>query len=226
MLDTYREIETPEGVELHLRTAGPAVRALAFFIDLLLRGLVLFVLSFVLTVAGTFGIGLFLILLFLLEWFYPVLFEVYRQGETPGKRMFGLRVVNDNGTPVGWGPSLVRNLLRAVDFMPSMYVFGLVCMLLNRDFKRLGDLAAGTVVIYRDRVTPQIALPEVPPLAPPLGLNLGEQRAVINFAERSQRLTDVRAEELADLLTPLTGVQGPQGIQRLYQMANWLVGKR
>ena len=226
MLDTYREIETPEGVELHLRAAGPVARALAYAIDLLLRGALLLVLSIGLSAMGNFGGGMFLILLFLMEWFYPVLFEVYRNGETPGKRMFGLRVLNDNGTPVGWGPSLVRNLLRAVDFMPALYAFGLVSMLLNRDFKRLGDLAAGTVVVYQDRGLQHVALPDAPALAPPLGMSLVEQRAVITFAERAQRLTEVRAEELADLLTPLTGVHGRPGIQRLYQMANWLIGKR
>ncbi len=226
MLDTYREIETPEGVELHLRVAGPVARALAYAIDLSLRLAVLMVLGIALSVAGTFGRGIFLILMFFMEWFYPVLFEVYRQGETPGKRMFGLRVLNDNGTPVGWGPSLVRNLLRAVDFLPSFYGFGLAAMLLNRDFKRLGDLAAGTLVVYQDPPLRHVAIPDVAAMAPPLGLNLAEQRALITFAERSQRLTEVRAEELADLLAPLTGVQGRPGIQRLYQMANWLVGKR
>ena len=226
MLDTYREVETPEGVELQLRAAGPVARALAFVIDLLLRGVILILLSISLSIVGNFGMGLFLIVVFMMEWFYPVLFEVYRQGETPGKRMMGLRVLNDNGTPVGWGPSLVRNLLRAVDFLPSFYGFGLSSMLLSRDFKRLGDHAAGTIVVYQDRGLRNVAIPDLPAFAPPLNLNLAEQRAVITFAERSQRLTDSRSEELADLLTPLTGVQGRPGIQRLYQMANWLVGKR
>ena len=226
MLDTYREVETPEGVELQLRAAGPVARALAFVIDLLLRGVILVLLSISLSIVGNFGMGLFLIVVFMMEWFYPVLFEVYRQGETPGKRMMGLRVLNDNGTPVGWGPSLVRNLLRAVDFLPSFYGFGLASMLLSRDFKRLGDHAAGTIVVYQDRGLRNVAIPDLPAFAPPLNLNLAEQRAVITFAERSQRLTDSRSEELADLLTPLTGVQGKPGIQRLYQMANWLVGKR
>ena len=226
MLDTYREVETPVGVELQLRAAGPVARALAFVIDLLLRGVILVLLSISLSIVGNFGMGLFLIVVFMMEWFYPVLFEVYRQGETPGKRMMGLRVLNDNGTPVGWGPSLVRNLLRAVDFLPSFYGFGLASMLLSRDFKRLGDHAAGTIVVYQDRGLRNVAIPDLPAFAPPLNLNLAEQRAVITFAERSQRLTDSRSEELADLLTPLTGVQGRPGIQRLYQMANWLVGKR
>lgn len=226
MLDTYREIETPEGVELHLRAAGPVARALAFSVDFSLRILVFLFLSIVLAFAGHFGGGVFLIAFFLLEWFYPVLFEVYWHGETPGKRLFDLRVLNDNGTPVTWGASLVRNLLRAVDFLPSFYGFGLVSMLINRDFKRLGDLAAGTVVAYQERAVRAAVMPDVPAAAPPIGLNLEEQRALITFAERAQRLTEVRAEELADLLAPVTGVHGMAGIQRLYRMANWLAGKR
>ena len=226
MLDTYREIETPEGVELHLRAAGTVSRALAFSIDFSVRVLIYILLSIVLAFAGRMGKGIFLIAFFLLEWFYPVLFEMYWNGETPGKRMFGLRVLNDNGTPVGWGASLVRNLLRAVDFLPLLYCFGLVSMLISRDFKRLGDLAAGTVVVYHERATRVAPIPDLPAIAPPLGLSVVEQRALITFAERSQRLTEVRAEELADLLAPVTGMQGRAGAQRLYQMANWLVGKR
>ena len=226
MLDTYREIETPEGVELHLRTAGSVPRALAFSVDFSVRVLIYILLSIVLAFAGRMGKGIFLIAFFLLEWFYPVLFEMYWQGETPGKRMFGLRVLNDNGTPVGWGASLVRNLLRAVDFLPAFYCFGLVSMLISRDFKRLGDLAAGTVVVYHERAARVAPIPDFPAVAPPLGLSVAEQRALITFAERSPRLTEVRAEELADLLAPVTGVQGNAGVQRLYQMANWLVGKR
>ncbi len=226
MLDTYREIETPEGVELHLRAAGVVSRSLAFGVDLSLRALIYILLSIVLALAGRMGQGVFLIAFFLLEWFYPVLFEMYWHGETPGKRMFGLRVLNDNGTPVGWGESLVRNLLRAVDFLPAFYFFGLVSMLMSRDFKRLGDLAAGTVVVYHERATRVAPIPDLPAIAPPLGLSVAEQRALITFAERSPRLTEVRAEELADLLTPITGLQGRAAAQRLYQMANWLVGKR
>ena len=226
MLDTFREIETPEGVELHLRAAGAVSRTLAFSVDFSVRVLIYILLSIVLAFAGRMGKGIFLIAFFLLEWFYPVLFEMYWHGETPGKRMFGLRVLNDNGTPVGWGASLVRNLLRAVDFLPSFYCFGLVSMLVSRDFKRLGDLAAGTVVVYHERATRVAPIPDLPAIAPPLGFSVVEQRALITFAERSPRLTEVRAEELADLLTPVTGMQGRAGTQRLYQMANWLVGKR
>jgi uncharacterized RDD family membrane protein YckC len=139
--------ETPEGIDLGLRVAGPISRALAWIIDAFIRYSVLFALSTVLASLLSFGMGLFLILLFLLEWFYPVVFEVVR-GATPGKKAMGLLVVHDNGTPVGWSASMIRNLLRSVDFLPFFYCAGLISILLNSRFKRLGDLAAGTLVVY------------------------------------------------------------------------------
>lgn len=226
ILDTYRPIETPEGVELQLRVAGPVVRALAWLIDFLIRLMVYYAGLMAFAVFGNFGFGLLLIFIFLLEWFYPVLFEVYRQGRTPGKQVMGIQVVNDNGTPVGWGPAMVRNLLRAVDFLPLFYGFGLLAMLMNRDFKRLGDLAAGTQVVYREAVQVAAAVPPAPALAFPVPLRLEEQRSVIAYAERLPRLTGERAEELADILAPLTRVTGRAAMDRLVQTANWLLGKR
>src|SRR5512143_1036292 len=149
-LDTIHTFETPEGIELGLRVAGPLPRALAWVIDALIRYGGLFIVSIALSILGEFGFGLFLILLFLVEWFYPVLFEVSR-GATPGKKMMGLAVVHDNGTPIGWPASMIRNLLRVIDFFPLMYGTGLLSMLINRQFKRLGDLAAGTLVVYREQ---------------------------------------------------------------------------
>ena len=220
MLDTYRAIETPEGVELRLRVAGPVVRSLAWMIDLLIRGGIYIVLSIGLSLFGKFGWGLLLVGLFLIEWFYPVLFEVYRHGATPGKRAMGLCVVNDDGTPVGWSASMIRNLLRYVDFLPVLYGFGLISMLLHPDFKRLGDIAAGTRVVYRDAEKKAAAVPVVPARPPHFPLNLEEQRAVINFAERSQEISPERMEELA-------GIVLPHGrISQLHAAANWLLGKK
>jgi uncharacterized RDD family membrane protein YckC len=226
ILDTYRPVETPEGVELQMRAAGPVVRALAWGIDFLIRGAIYYGLGITLAVLGRFGIGLFLIAIFLLEWFYPVLFEVLRQGQTPGKQVMGIYVAQDNGAPVGWGPAMIRNLLRAVDFLPVFYGFGLISVLLSKDFKRLGDIAAGTRVVYREAPGRAAAIPEYAPVAPVLPLNIDEQRAVIAFAERAPRLTETRAAELAEILTPLLRLGGTSAIQRLNQVANWLVGRR
>jgi uncharacterized RDD family membrane protein YckC len=144
VIDTYRAIETPEGVELRLRVAGPPARVLAWAIDVVIRLFGYAVVSIPLLFLGRAGIGLFFLVLFLGEWFYPVLFEVYAHGATPGKKLVGLAVVHDDGTPVGWSGALLRNLLRVADFLPVAYGFGLVTMLVHPEFKRLGDMAAGT----------------------------------------------------------------------------------
>ncbi|MDB5804601.1 MAG: transporter [Betaproteobacteria bacterium] len=205
MLDTLRRVPTPEGIELSLRLAGPVPRAYAFATDLLIRGAILLALIQVVAIFGRSGTGPGLILFFLLEWFYPVAFEIWWNGATPGKRAFSLMVVNDNGTPVTVGASVTRNLLRIVDFLPMLWAFGLISMLFSRDFKRLGDLAAGTVVVYRDRVRMRGALPDVPPLMPAFPLSLAERRAVLNFAERHALLTEERADEVASHAGPLVG---------------------
>ena len=140
MLDTGRRVATPEGIELSLRLAGPVARALAWTLDLMIRLAILFAAALSLSQLGNFGAGLFFLGWFLLEWLFPAACEVYWRGATPGKKLFGLMVLHDDGTPVRWPAALTRNLLRAIDFLPMLYATGLVAMLMNRDFKRLGDL--------------------------------------------------------------------------------------
>ncbi len=140
LLDTIRRVETPEGVELSLRVAGPVARALAWGADSLIKYGALWGLLMALAVLDQGGFGLWLIALFLTEWFYPALFEVYAGGATPGKKALGLKVIHADGTPVDWPAALIRNLLRAADFLPVFYGFGLTAMLCNRDFQRLGRL--------------------------------------------------------------------------------------
>jgi uncharacterized RDD family membrane protein YckC len=227
MLDTARRVSTPEGIELTLNLAGPVPRALAWAVDLLLRAMVVIA---VLMVAGYFGAagwGVFALVAFVVEWLAPAWFEVLWHGQTPGKRALGIAVVHDDGTPVRWDSALTRNLLRAVDFLPFFYGLGLVSMLANRDFKRLGDLAAGTVVVYAPRRAAARALPVAPPIAPPVALSLEEQRVVLEFAERSASLTAERLEELAALAAPITGArEGTASAARLLGMASHLAGRR
>lgn len=226
MLETAYAIETPEGVNLELSPAGLVVRWLAWSIDLLIRAVFYAAFGMVLPFLGGFGIGLFLLVMFLLEWFYPVLFEVYRRGQTPGKSAMGIRVLQDSGIPVGWTTSLIRNLLRVADFLPFLYGFGIVSMLLTKDFRRLGDLAAGTLVVYAEPPRETVSLPDVRAYPPPVSLRLLEQRAVLNFAERGPGLSTARAQELANLVKPLTHAQGQAAITQLYGIANWLQGRR
>ena len=230
MLDTYRPVETPEGVEIGLRVAGPVPRLFAAAIDFAIRLGIYFLLVFPASLLGEGGIGLLLLAMFLLEWFYPVLFEVRRGGATPGKRKMGLLVLHRDGTPVGWMASIVRNLVRFADLLPVAYGFGIASMLIDREFRRLGDLAAGTVVVHREPEIAGYRVPTGPAVRPPAPLDLDEQRAILDFAERLGTWSPARSAELAGLASPLTGVPatepGPEGVVRLLGFANWLLGRR
>ena len=226
MLDTSRRIATPEGIELTLRLAGPVPRALAWAIDLLLRAVVLATIALTAAAFGRFGAGIILLSAFLIEWLYPAWFEA-TWGSTPGKRAFGLVVLNDDGTPLRWSASLTRNLLRAVDFLPAMYFAGFVTMVMNRDFKRLGDFAANTLVVYREEKLETLAIPGAEPQAPGFALSIAEQRAIIDFAARSTGLTPERAEELAQIPRSLSADAPPgDAAARLVGIANHLLGRQ
>lgn len=220
LLDTLRAYEIPEGVSLSFRLAGPVVRACAWVIDAALRGVLYIVLAIGLSLLGGVGVALMLIGFFLIEWFYPVVFELH-SGATPGKRAMGIWVIQDNGTPVNLASSLIRNLLRAVDFLPLLYAVGLLCMLLDRDFRRLGDLAAGSLVVYRDRpLQPVLSCGETL-RKPAVDLTREEQTVLLAFAERSTQLSTARRIELAELLTGLTGRTGQAAVDELCGYANW-----
>ena len=227
MLDTTRKVATPEGIELTLRLAGPVPRAMAWAIDLAIRAAIVLAVMSVALQFGRAGWGVVLLTLFFVEWLLPAWLETVWRGQTPGKRAMRLAVLNDDGTPVRWPGALTRNLLRAVDFLPFFYGVGLVSMLLNRDFKRLGDLAAGTVVVYQpEKLVAQRNIPAAAPIAPPLALDLEEQRALLELAERSATLTQERVEELAELPVPLVGrLDGSRAAQRLIGMANYIAGR-
>ena len=225
MLDTTRSYETPEGIALGIRIAGPVVRTCAWAIDMLIRAGLYLAIAIPFSFLGGLGIGMSLIVFFLIEWFYPVLFEL-RKGATPGKKAMGLEVIHDNGTPISWSASLIRNLLRAADFLPFLYATGLVSMLLNRNFQRLGDLAAGTLVVYRNRAEVRHELPDAQPVHPPNNLTSDERRTLMAFAERSPVLTPDRRIELAEILSDLTGKRGEQAVQEIHSYASWLAQGR
>jgi uncharacterized RDD family membrane protein YckC len=228
MLDTTRRVATPEGIELTLRLAGPVPRALAWIIDFLLRAALVLLISMLAAYFGRAGWGLVLIAAFFVEWLLPAVFEARWGGQTPGKRLLGIAVLNDDGTPLRWPGALTRNLLRAADFLPFFYGVGLIAILANRDFKRLGDLAAGTVVIYQAEKTDAArAIPQAAPIVPPVSLDPEEQRAVLELAERSTSLTRERFEELAELPAPLVGrAERAAAAVRILGIANYLAGKQ
>jgi len=236
LLDTRRQIATPEGVEIGLHIAGPVVRAQAWLLDFMIRLAIWAVLGMTLSYLGNFGFGVFLVCAFGLEWFYPVLFEVYRRGQTPGKIACGLAVVHDDGRPVGWGAAFTRNTLRFADFMPFLYAAGYLTCLCNAEGKRLGDLAAGTVVIHVDPQGLQARKrkadvaengdPSQASEAPPFPLTAEEQVAVVDFSRRGRQFTEERAEEIAAAATPLVANLRPdQARLRLLRLANYFLGR-
>jgi hypothetical protein len=153
---------------------------------------------------------------------YPVVFEAGRHGATPGKRLVGLRVVQASGSPLTVGQAVVRNFLRFIDSMPLFtYGFGVAACLATRRFQRLGDLAAGTVVVYA-RPAPQPLVPELPqtePMPIPLALTADEGRALGWFFERAGLWTPARRAEIADHAAALTEATGEEGVRRLLAMA-------
>lgn len=224
MLDTRYSIETPEGISLQLTVAGPAVRVLAYLIDLLIRGTIQLGLVLVLSLLGVAGWGLLTIAMFILGWFYSVMFEVFWQGQTPGKRVMGLTVVNDNATAVGWSSSIIRNLFRVVDIMPLFYSVGLISMSINPHFKRVGDLAAGTVVIYsreRKPVNSSVAKNSRPA---PVKLDIEERRSLLSFSDRVDEISQARRYELANILQPVFKVENEEGVRALLETANGIRG--
>lgn len=230
-VDTLAPVETPEGIVLSLRPAGLVSRSMAFLVDLLIRLMIDVALALALVPMGRMGVGFLLIGMFAIEWLYPIFFELTRSGATPGKRTFGLRVVMDTGLPVTPAASVTRNLLRAADFLPLGYAFGIITLLLNRECKRLGDLAAGTLVVHADPVALHDQPPEAPSLAPVRPLSQQEQAAIRAWAGRAQRLTPQRFEELALLATsvlpaPAPGEAPRSPSERLLGVAQWLMGKR
>jgi uncharacterized RDD family membrane protein YckC len=225
MLDTLERVETPEGIALELQVAGPLPRAVAWAVDFVLRLTALFVASLLLGMIGQTGLGLYLLVLFATFWLYPIVFELLRDGQTPGKRVVGLRVIHANGTPVGALASIVRNLLRTVDMLPMLYATGVVAGLLDRRGRRLGDMVAGTLVVHATPPPPALPMPNAPLVVPELSLRPEEKAALIAFAERAPQLTAERQAELAGLLSRLTGAQGSVAVQRLLGMANGFLGR-
>lgn len=228
-LDTALRAETPEGIALDLRVAGLHARGVAWLLDFLLRAAMLYAVAIVAGYLGALRASVYLIAAFLLEWFYPVLFELSPLGATPGKRAVDLRVVMDDGLPLTPAASLTRNLMRAADFLPFAYAAAVFSMLWRSDFKRLGDIVAGTLVIHVPRELPPVQLAGIAPLAPSGPIPLDVQSALVNLALRAPRLTPQRVDEIAALVAPLCVPAGLAVVpltERVLGVAQWLMGRR
>ncbi len=149
-------IVTPEGVTLDLPLAGVGSRGVATVIDAIIRAAALAAVSFAadwadLQLGAPVLLTVATVVVFLIVFGYDIAFEVANGGRTPGKAAVGLRVVRVGGAPVGLIASTIRNLLRLVDFLPFAYLVGMVAATANDKAQRLGDLAAGTIVVRESR---------------------------------------------------------------------------
>ncbi len=217
-------VATPEGVTLEVTLAGVGSRFAAGVIDQLLRWSLLLALVTLLAIGqGGFGGDIFsgagvvaiIVALFFVQFGYDVLFETLASGRTPGKRWTGLRVVKKGGTPVGFLASALRNILRIVDSLPGFYLVGIVCVMYTANNQRLGDLAAGTIVVRERRQS--TALPPSPAASAPApadsalydvsGVSAEELATVRRFLDRRATLTPEARDRLA---REMSGRLGPK----------------
>ena len=203
-------IETPENVSFAYDVAGIGSRFLATLVDSLLQGTIFAVLLIVFALieytaaasalpAALIRLApvLLLIALFVVQFGYFMFFELITGGQTPGKQLFGLRVIKENGYPLSPLDSIIRNLVRIIDFFPFAYGVGISVMFLNERARRLGDFAAGTLVVkLRDDVKLNdlrpmpisvVNGPELPRLE---NLRESDVELIESFLERRARLRD------------------------------------
>lgn len=233
-IDLTARITTPENIQFEYRIAGPFRRLPALLLDFFIR--VCFFLSLVIAVVcsgilsnipggGAIIAVVLLVGYFLLDWFYGMFFESYWNGKTPGKWLTKIRVISVDGRPINLYQAALRNLLRTGDMAPmvSLEVFAsdappmywiptflvaLICMTLTKRFQRLGDLAAGTMVIVDERAwAPSKVKLEDPRIASlsqfiPASFRMSGTmaRAIALYAERRDRMPTPRRSELAGYL--------------------------
>jgi uncharacterized RDD family membrane protein YckC len=208
--DSSLGAQTPEGIEFILFPAGFPVRACAWGIDCVIKGAAIFCLIVTVNIMDqVLGIWFYLIVNFALDWFYHTGFEVFWNGQTPGKKIMGIRVVKDDGSPVDPGASFLRNLLRFADGFLYLYLIGFFSMAVSPGFRRFGDWAGGALVVYTSavRLNGRFAararrdsvawLSLVPAAAPPVRLSYEEKQALLMFARRYPLLGKARADEIA-----------------------------
>jgi uncharacterized RDD family membrane protein YckC len=209
-LDSSLGMQTPEGIEYALFAAGISVRACAWGIDSLIKGIALFVIQIIaLYTRGFIGIWIFYLIFFVLDWLYYCGFELLGGGQTPGKRLMGIRVVNGDGTPIRAAASFLRNLLRFADCFFFLYLIAFICMSVSPGFRRIGDWAADTLVIYTarsrlpnrfSRRAQQQAIPwlkDIPAIVPAHKLSYEEKQGLLMFARRYPLLGKNRSDEIA-----------------------------
>lgn len=227
MSDMIR-IQTPESVDLAYEPVGLGSRFQAAFLDGLIQlgaviviGLLMLATGIVtgwgkFELLGNITFAILLLLLGLLFGVYKMLFEAIWNGQTPGKRMAGIRVVRANGLPVTFLQVVIRNLMRIVDYLPGWYALGSLCLLFSKQHQRLGDMAAGTVVV-RDR---KAAAPVVP-----VSLNREASVDLERLTEHARRLTEADLAPVRSFLQRRNQIQIEHRTRIAWQLSDSLAAK-
>jgi uncharacterized RDD family membrane protein YckC len=209
LYDSSLKALTPEGVEFVLFPAGLPVRTLAYSIDKIIQWLIILAVSITISILEHgMGIWLGMILNFLVEWFYHVICELSFRGQSLGKRITGIRVVKSDGSPVDPASSFLRNLLRFADTFFSFFQIAFITIAVSRGFRRIGDWAGGTLVVYSSMAKSNSVgalsriLEKYEPVIPPRPLSGEEKQAILNFARRYPLLGEARANEIAGIYAP------------------------
>ncbi|MBN2006090.1 MAG: RDD family protein [Anaerolineae bacterium] len=214
--DEFLNIDTPENVAFNYEVAGIATRTLAGIVDTLILTAIqaaIFVVIFAIAAISLdkitnsetslmWSAAIFGVIRFAITWGYYVFFELRWNGQPPGKRWVGLRVIRTDGAPITLTESVIRNVVRVVDTFPIGYGVGIVTMFINSQCRRVGDLAAGTVVV-RDKGSIQLeSLATRPPRRAPWDPEIGENELPLNrlTAQDLQMAEDYlrRIDELLD----------------------------
>ncbi|HEY1656042.1 MAG TPA: RDD family protein [Candidatus Tumulicola sp.] len=238
-MDRDLDVRTPESIALTYQLAGLGSRFLAVTVDMLLQlavaaalfvGLAMAAVKLAPTVHApppamekigeAVGIAFFVTIVFVLFFGYFIIFEAFWNGQTPGKKALGIRVVRDGGYAIDFSASLVRNLIRVGELLIGTYTLSAIAMLLSPENKRLGDIAAGTIVVRDAR----LAVPDVlrrEDVAPELVYGAtrylsGDERSIVKrFLERRDTLVPERRRELAAQLAGRVRERVPADLQRL-----------
>jgi uncharacterized RDD family membrane protein YckC len=207
-LDTTIRLITPERIQFEYPLAGPFRRSLAYLLDFLILAIccvVLFLASVILSLGSAAGLGVFFAVFFGVWWGYGAFFEGVFNGQTPGKMALGIRVVSAQGVPITGAQAVLRNFLWTIDGVALGFIPAILCMLISGKFQRLGDLAAGTIVMVeqsprRGRVQ-RVDEPAVQAVLPwlPKHIDAGPElaRALADYVRSRTRFNRPRREEMA-----------------------------
>ncbi len=222
-MDRTLEVRTPESIAFSYELAGLGSRFLAVAIDVTIQTLVMLGIIWGLIYAGTHGIAarhfseptkietnlaiaFFIAIVFIVFFGYFILFEAFWNGQTPGKKMMGLRVVRDGGYPADFGSVAIRNLIRVGEFVAGLYALSAVAAILSPENKRLGDMAAGTIVVRDVRAATLADLLEETTDAHPLMLSSHERALIDQFVARREGMVPhsraMMASKIAERVRP------------------------